>query len=153
MAKVTVSTDLKAPPEAVWRVLSDPQRYAQWVVFTDEVTSVGEGEFGQGTVYHELGGVEPFKGASRWTVAEFDPPRHQVHVGKQGPLTIHLDFRLEPTQEGTRYTQETETRFFPLLWPFAALMEALFMRRRMEAGLEERLANFKAAVEAEQGSS
>jgi hypothetical protein len=30
------------------------------------------------------------------------------------------------------------------------LMDALFMRRRMQAGLEETLSNFKAAVEAEQ---
>ncbi|MFQ5860656.1 MAG: SRPBCC family protein [Dehalococcoidia bacterium] len=152
MARISVSTEIKAPPEAVWKILSDPSRYAKWVTFTDEVTSVSEGEFGQGTVYYERGGVEPFKGSSQWTVTQFDPPRHQVHVGKQGPLTIHLDFRLEPSGEGTRYRQDTETRFFPLLWPLAALMEALFMRRRMEDGAKETVANFKAMVEAEQPS-
>lgn len=150
MARITVSTDIKAPPETVWRLLSDARRYAEWVVFTDEVTSVSEGEFGQGTVYHERGGVEPFKGSSEWTVAEFDPPHHQVHVGKQWPMTIHLDFRLEPTADGTRYTQQTDGRMFILFRPIMVLMDALFMRRRMQAGLEETLSNFKAAVEAEQ---
>ncbi len=147
MAKITTVTDVNAPPDAVWRVLCDPSRYAELVTFTDEVTSVSEGELGQGSVYHEEGGVPPFKGKSEWTVTAFDPPQHMVHIGKQGPLTIQLDFDLEATEGGTRVTQTTRSRFFPLLWPVAALMELLFMRRRLEAGLQETAANFKAAIE------
>ncbi|MDA1348312.1 MAG: SRPBCC family protein [Chloroflexi bacterium] len=153
MGRVTVTTDIKAPPEAVWKALSDASRYAEWVVFTDDVISVSEGEFGKGTVYHEQGGVEPFKGRSEWTVTEFDPPHHQVHIGRQGPLTIHLDFRLEPSEQGTRYTQVTESRFPLPLRPIAAVMDLLFMRRRMKSGLQETAANFKAAVEAGQQST
>jgi len=108
---------------------------------------VPEGEMGVGYVYKEFGGIPPFKSESTWTVTEFDPITRQVHVGKDGTVTMNLDIQIEPTTSGHRLTLGIvlKPRWFlvvpmALLWP-------LMMRKRAQQVMDGTVANFKRAAE------
>ena len=75
MAEVTASIDIKAPPEAIWALMCDPNRYPELAEPTDRMVSVPDDGFGVGYAYQEYGGIPPFKGESTWRVTEFDPMR------------------------------------------------------------------------------
>lgn len=48
MPGVEISTQIAAPPETVWRLLSDASRYAEWVDPTDRMVDVPAGEMKSG---------------------------------------------------------------------------------------------------------
>jgi uncharacterized protein YndB with AHSA1/START domain len=84
--EVTASSTVSAPPGAVWDLLSDTSRYADWVVGTDEVTRT-DGPAREGSTYDERNTiVGPWKARTHWRVIEFDAPRRQVHVSGDIPL-------------------------------------------------------------------
>ena len=150
MAHFELSTEINAPPQAVWDFISDLRRVPEWVTATDEMLYVSEGEVGVGTVYRERGGVGPFKSVSEWRITEFDPPHRQVHVGDLGVMKMAFALELEPTGRGTLMRQTGDFRMMPFFRPLGLLLEALFVRRQMESGGRSTLANAKRILEAEQ---
>lgn len=149
MYEITASADIAAPPEAVWALLCDPARYPDFVDPTDEMLSVPEAPFGEGSTYREYGGIPPFKAESEWTVTAFEPVTRQVHVGDDGGTTMHLDVTLEPTATGTRYTQvfRIEPRWF--LRPVMAVMWPLLMRGRGQTAMDRTADGLRRLTEAE----
>ncbi|MET9479250.1 SRPBCC family protein [Streptomyces sp. NPDC006638] len=83
-------------PEAVWAVLSDASRYADWVVGTSE-TEPAEGhwpEVGSSLAYTVRLGPRSFEGHT--TVRRLEPPRIlelEAHSGPLGTARIAMDVR------------------------------------------------------------
>jgi hypothetical protein len=128
--------------------MSDPRRYPDFVDATERMVDVGSGEFGVGYVYKEYGGIKPFLSESNWRVTEYEPMRHQAHIGDDGKMRMPLEIDLEPVENGTRLTIAfaLEPRWF--LAPVNALLWPLMMRKRTQAVLDRTVANAKRIVEA-----
>lgn len=147
MARVTSSTDIDAPPEAVWALLCDPYRYPEIADPTDRMVEVPDEEMGVGYVYKEYGGVPPFKAESRWRVTVFEPMHRQVHIGDDGNMTMYLDNLLETTGRGTRFVQVLELKPRWYLAPLNAVLWPLFMRRRAQKAMDQTGLNAKRIAE------
>ena len=150
MAHFELSTEINAPPQAVWDFISDLRRVPEWMTTTDEMLYISEGEIGVGTVYREKGGVGPLKSVSEWRITEFEPPRRQVHVGDLGVMKMNFALEIEPTERGTLIRQKGDLCMMPSFRPLGLLLEALFVRRQIESALRSSYANAKRILEAEQ---
>ena len=101
-----VEVDVPAPPEAVWAVLTDTERYAEWN--PTQVKVVGEHVEGA----RVTATFAPPDGAPLeigMNVVEVDPPRLlRQSGGTPGVLTFDHRWILEPTDAGTRVIQHEE---------------------------------------------
>jgi uncharacterized protein YndB with AHSA1/START domain len=93
---------VNAPPERVFAVLSDRNKYERWVVGTEQTTE-GEGDWPQpgSTLRYTVAG--PLKLSNRTVVRAVDEPHRLELRAKAGPLPdadITLD--LIPEGAGTR---------------------------------------------------
>jgi carbon monoxide dehydrogenase subunit G len=148
MYQVTASTEIGAPPQAVWELYCDPHRFPEFADATERMVHVPEAPMGEGYTYREYSGLGPFKGESDWTVTEFQPKRRQVHVGDDGTIRVHLEIDIAPSSTGCRLTQRfgIEPRGLlkvgiPVAWP-------LFMRRMVQRSMDRTVANVKELVQA-----
>jgi uncharacterized protein YndB with AHSA1/START domain len=149
MPVITSTVEINAAPEAVWHLLSDVARYAEWVVPTDEVLATPQGEMGVGATYRDSGGVGPFKGKTDWTVLAFDVPNRQVHEGDDGMVRSHLTLTLTPTSAGgTNLHQRIELTPRWYIAPIFLATWPLFMRRETQAAIDQTAANVKRLLEA-----
>lgn len=152
MPHIESSIEIAAPPEKVWELISDPDRYPEWVVPTDEMLEVPQGELGAGSVYKERGGIAPFKGTSEWRVNAFEPHHRQVHDGDDGTMKIHLEIEITPAGGGSRMRQsiDAEPRWF--IAPLVLVLWPLMLRSKAQRAMDDTLANAKAIVEASASS-
>src|SRR5437763_15103820 len=138
-----------APPDAVWELVSDPLRFAEWFGLTGEVTRAHR-PLKLGSTYEERNVVlGPLRGASRWTVVQHEAPRRQTHRGEGIALAASLDFfvELEPADQATRLT--LGLRYRPALGSLGALPHRPPTPRSLRAAMERSAANVAALAERE----
>jgi carbon monoxide dehydrogenase subunit G len=122
--QVSASGPVPAPAAAVWELLCDTSRYADWVAGTDEVTRT-DGPAREGSTYDELNPIAgPWKGRSHWTVTTFDAPHRQVHRGEGiAPTVKWLEVEMAVTPVGEDACEVTLTLSGEsALGPLGALM-------------------------------
>ena len=141
--------EIKASPEQVWALMSDAERFPEWVVFTERMVETPEGALGLGSSYREYGGIPPFKSETAWQVTEFDAPRRQVHVGGDKQMQITLSLELTPSGGGTQVRQQMDFQARGLMVPMSKILWPLLMRRRVQGAMEGTFANAKRILEAE----
>ena len=103
---VTASRAIAAPPERLWELVSDTNRYAEWVEGTAAVSRPA-GPARIGTTYEEINPIAgPWRATARWTVVEFDPPRRQVHRSEDIPIASEflVIIELAPSGGGSEIT-------------------------------------------------
>lgn len=152
MRSVSASIEINSAVEPIWRLMSEPERYPEFVTATHRLLDASDAMVRAGSTYREYGGVPPFIGESDWEVIEFEPMTHQRHVGDDGKMRMHLDIDCESIDaQASRLTLRLglEPRWFlalpnAILWP-------LMMRRRAQKVLDDTVANTKRIVEAESG--
>ena len=110
------SSDIDAPPEAIWAVLADGAAYPSW---DSGVLSV-EGRIAKGEIITVVSSVAPSR-RFPVTVTEMDPPRAMTWTGglPYGLFTGVRTFRLTPQADGrTRFDlrEEYTGYLLPLLW-------------------------------------
>jgi uncharacterized protein YndB with AHSA1/START domain len=140
------SVEIAAPVERVWRALTDHQEFGTWFgVKLDQPFAPGSESTGHITYpgYEHVrwtGWIErmekPRLFSYRWHPYAIDPA-----VDYSGEPTTLVEFRLEPTEGGTRLTV-TETGFDAL--PDARRPDALRMN---DSGWAEQMRNIAAHVE------
>jgi len=99
MPPVTMHTT--APPEAVFAVLSDGWRYADWVVGAKKIRAVDPDWPAPGSKFHHKVGVGPFEINDNSKLEAIDPPRSislNVRARPAGVARVHI--ALEPDDEG-----------------------------------------------------
>jgi uncharacterized protein YndB with AHSA1/START domain len=127
--------EVAAPPEVVWDVMADFERWPEW---NPDVKSVSvDGPVGEGTTLVWRTGPTTIKSEVR----ESDRPASIGWVGKTlGINAIHV-WRFEPRDSGTRvYTEESWEGWLPRLlrgW----------MRRTLQAGVDDAMPHLKAEAE------
>jgi len=151
MLDVSDSGVVAAQPEAVWELLCDTTRYAEWVAGTAAVTRT-DGPARQGSTYEEVNPIlGPWKARTHWQVVEFEPPHRQVHVSTDVPLSKRFEvvMELEPDERGTRFTLTLHGA--PALGPVGALADRL-MRSTVERDNRRSLQALAELVERSQSS-
>jgi carbon monoxide dehydrogenase subunit G len=135
---------VSAPPEAVWELVSDPDRFAEWAELTEEVIRADK-PLRFGSTYEERNVVlGPIKGTSRWTVVQHEAPRRQTHHGEGIALAASLDLfiELEPSEQATQLT--VGLRYRPGLGALGALIDRVHLHRSLQAAMERSAANLAA---------
>jgi uncharacterized protein YndB with AHSA1/START domain len=126
LSRIDKAIDINAPPERVWRALTDERELAAWFQVSIEGRIVSGGEVWMTSVHPQHAG-------QRWPVriVELTPPRRMVwqwHPGEVDPARDYardpqttVTFTLDPSAQGTRLSV-SETGF-----------EAIDLARRAKA--------------------
>ncbi|MFD8911643.1 SRPBCC family protein [Streptomyces sp. NPDC059575] len=92
---------IERPPTALWNVLDDPSRFADWVVGTDE-SGPREGswpELGSSLTYTVRLGPRVAEGYT--VVRRYEPPQYLELEAHTGVGTARIAFDIRPWGEGT----------------------------------------------------
>ncbi len=115
--EVRTTTTIDAPPQAVWAVVMDPQRFGDWVTIHRGVKRISDTPLREGSTLEQRLCLRGVSFTVRWTVVEMDAPRLVVMEGK-GPARSKAITRDELTEKdgGTSfaYINEFKTPMGPL---------------------------------------
>jgi carbon monoxide dehydrogenase subunit G len=111
---------LSAPPERVWPILADWERYPEWMPDVAWVRRTGteEGEGMRLAVRTKVFGISLV--TDELVVTTWDPPR-RMGIEHRGLVHGPAEWVLEPTGGGTRFTWSEELRMPPPLLGWLAL--------------------------------
>lgn len=93
---IDASETIAAPADRVWAVLTDWSGMSRWMPGAEEL---------RGPTPPKAGGTLTFtaRGAERTsTITELDPGRALTLTSRQGPVTAHYRYRLDPAGDTTR---------------------------------------------------
>jgi carbon monoxide dehydrogenase subunit G len=133
------SLHIDAPPDVVWGVLIDIERWPGWAPHFSRAERLERGDFGLGSSARLRISGAP---ASVWRVTEFDEGKRFVWASKALGVSSVADHVLEPDGDGTRVALSVTNRgliatlFSPLFSSLARRnlkAEAQGLKRRSEA--------------------
>lgn len=107
MPTVSRSTEIAAPPERVWEVMSDFARYPEWNVPHMGFTN-GTPEAVEGAVFKERVRVLNVAGEVEWTVASVEPP-HELKLHGKFMLGVEITQTYALASDGNGNTTATAT--------------------------------------------
>ena len=121
MLHVTASAVVPAPPEDVFALLADTERYPEWVTGTDAVTRT-DGPASEGSTYDEINPIlGPWKASTHWRVVEHEVPRRSVHSSADLPLSSSFEVVMEVAPEGDASRVTITLRGKPAMGPVGAV--------------------------------
>lgn len=101
MVYTEVTIDIDAPPEKVWDVIADIDRWPGWTRSVHNVSRISDGEFGLGSSARiDLAGARP----TDWTVTEFEPGRMFTWESKAAGVHSIASHIVQPRNGGARVT-------------------------------------------------
>ncbi len=137
MTDVSASIEIDAPPERVWDVIMDPDRYGDWVTIHRKLGHVDAGPLRHGFQVEQTLCLHHANFKVKWSLDEVDAPHHAIWEGK-GPAGSHARIvdRLTPLDGGerTRFDYRNE---YSQPGGFVGRMAS----RMLVAGIAEREAN------------
>jgi hypothetical protein len=140
------STSIAAPPDRVWPIILDVERWPEW---TSTMTSVERLDSGDLSVGSKVRIKQPkIPGAVVWTVTQIDPGRYMEWTAKSPINTTVGGHRVEPEREGSRVTltiDQTGILSVVMGWWFKKLTNEYMAIEA--AGLKSRAEGASAAVD------
>ncbi len=132
MSLLTASIHIDAPPEAVWKLVMDPDRLDDWVTIHRGLAHVDAGPPRMGYRMDQHIHLRGVSLSVHWTLVECDPCRRAVWEGR-GPARsrAHTEYLLQAECGGTRFGYSNE--FHPPLGPLGAIVS-----RALVGGMPER---------------
>jgi carbon monoxide dehydrogenase subunit G len=102
--RVEESIEIARPPEEVWEFIADPANDPRWCSKVKSVEPSGDRRW---QVMHK---PVPMRAAIELTVehVELEPPTRLTMREEDDASTVSVEYRLDPTATGTRFTQVTE---------------------------------------------
>lgn len=141
---IHLNTEIEAPPDAVWEVLTDLESAARILRSVDRVADVSPGPYDVGTSWREDRSIFGHRGTEELRVIESDPPRRTVHETTLGHDRVHLAFSLHRHGEGrtklllTASVDMTERSVLERAsWHAWGLVSFASTRRMLEQDLED----------------
>lgn len=101
MKDFSVSVQVAAPPEQVWAVMSDVERWHEWTPTVISITRKDAGPLRVGTVAHIR---QPKLPPTDWTVTALDDGRGFEWRAKSSGVKVTASHAVEPLFGGTRAT-------------------------------------------------
>jgi uncharacterized protein YndB with AHSA1/START domain len=134
----SINVDIDAPPDTVWGVMSDVERWPEWTASITSVTRLDSGPFRVGSRAHVR---QPKLRPAEFVVTELVPQREFTWVMRSPGIGATARHAVEPTSRGTRAT--LSVRFEGLLagmvaWMYGRLtneylgLEAAGLKKRSE---------------------
>lgn len=142
------SVDIAAPPEAVWRIVSDVRRTGEWSPECRKV--LARAKIGQGSRFVGINRRGPIAWPTNAKVTRFDPPRTLAYRITENGATWTYD--LQPTETGTRLTERRDAS--EGITGFSAVFTRIFLggnaghSDELESGIRQGLARIKTIAEA-----
>ena len=114
MRQFTISTDIAAPAQRAWQVMTDIDRWHEWTPSVTSVTRVGGAPF---AVRSRVWIRQPKFPPALWTVTAIDPGRSFTWVSFAPGLRVIGHHAVEPTATGSRATLSLDLHgLFGSLW-------------------------------------
>jgi carbon monoxide dehydrogenase subunit G len=150
MAVVDTQIQIAAPPEAVWAVVMDPQRLADWVTIHRHLGEVSNGAPKPGFRMDQTLHLRGANFKVHWELAECDAGRRAVWHGR-GPARSRAttEYIVEPDGAGTRFHYRNE--FHPPLGPLGAAASRALIGGISEREATRTLERLKALLEGPNG--
>lgn len=153
--QVGVSADIAAPPEIVWRLVSDLNRMGEWSPECIGVSWVGSPPGAAGPAVGAVFKGRNRSGIRRWstkgTIVTADPNRRIAwDIAALGLPGARWGYSIEPTDAGCRVTESWEDKRGAILSFLGPLATGIKDRAgHNEAGMRTTLERLKAAAEAQ----
>jgi uncharacterized protein YndB with AHSA1/START domain len=103
-ARVEEAIGIARPPETVWAVVADPRNDPRWCRTVKSVDVIGERHW---RVMHKPIPLRPPRELELKQL-EAERPRRLVLRQEDAAAVFDVEYRLEPTQTGTRFTQVSQ---------------------------------------------
>ena len=147
MSRVTAEIEIDAPPDAVWKVVMDPDRLGDWVTIHRDVEQVSDRPLRTGSTLEQKLCLRGVNFHVRWTVAEAREREEAVWNGR-GPARskAHTAYRLRPNGNGGTCF-EYENEFKAPLGPLGAVASRALVGGLPEREAQATLNNLKRLVE------
>ncbi len=136
--RVEESIQIARPPENVWAVIADPRNDPDWCHKVQSVEQIGEGRW---RVVHKPVPLRPPMELSLERI-DAQPPVAMKLREEDEASVFEVEYRLEPTDAGTRFTQVSEIRWKKL----PRILHGTF-RRGVQRDIRGQLEALKARVE------
>jgi carbon monoxide dehydrogenase subunit G len=101
MRRFSISTDIPAPADRVWQVMSDIDRWHEWTPSIASITRLGGGGFAIGS---RVAIRQPKLPPALWTVTAIEPGRSFTWVSTAPGVRVVGHHAVEPTGAGSRAT-------------------------------------------------
>lgn len=101
MRSFTITTDIAAPPDRVWEVMSDVERWHEW---TPSITKITRRDRGPLVVGSRAVIRQPKFPPAHWTVTEIDPGKSFTWVSAAPGMRVIARHWVEPAPGGSRAT-------------------------------------------------
>jgi uncharacterized membrane protein len=115
-----VGIDIAAPPDQVWTVLADIERWPEWTASVTSVERLDDGPVAVGSLARVK---QPRLRAAVWRVTSVEPGRSFDWAAKSPGITTAAGHRLEPTDDGTRVALTIE-----MSGPLAGILGRVYAR-------------------------
>ena len=127
----SINVDIAAPPERVWQVMTDVEKWPEWTESVQSVKRLDSGPFRLGSRARIK---QPKFLPALWEVTEIDPPHSFTWVTRSPGVVASGRHRVEATARGSRAT---------LSVAYGGFLGGVVARRL--AGLTDRYLMFEAA--------
>lgn len=101
MRRFSITTDILAPAERVWEVMSDTDRWHEWTPSVTSIRRLGGGPLAVGS---RAVVRQPKFPPALWRVTDVEPGRGFTWVSRGPGLLVVARHFVEPTPEGSRAT-------------------------------------------------
>jgi carbon monoxide dehydrogenase subunit G len=141
MSEVVTSIDIAAPRQAVWDVVLDPERFAEWVTIHRRLVAHTD------TTMEQVLCLRGVNFHVKWELESSRPPQSALWMGR-GPARsrAETEYRLEEIDGGTRFHYRNE--FKAPLGPVGAAASRALVGGVPDREANESLRRLKALVEA-----
>ena len=107
--RVERTTHIAAPPQAVYDIVMDPGRLADWVTIHQQIVGTAQSPLRKGSELTQSLKLAGKRFNVRWRVVENEPCRHVVWEGR-GPVGSHarVEYRFDSNDGGTDFSYINE---------------------------------------------
>lgn len=103
------AVEIERPVEEVFAYLADFENVPAWNYAIESTTKLSEGPVRLGTTYRQVRRI-PRRSEESFEVTVFEPGSRLAIRGTLGPFASDLEYRIEPTERGTRVTNEVQLK-------------------------------------------
>ena len=138
--KVTVESDISAPPDVVFTVVADVARWADFISGIDRVEILTGGPIGVGTRIRETRTMFGRSASEEMTVAELTPPRRLVLTAENHGTRYVATHDIAPSANGARLVlafEGTPVTVAARIFSVIGLLFLKSLRRKLEEDLRE----------------
>ncbi|HJQ11772.1 MAG TPA: SRPBCC family protein [Gemmatimonadaceae bacterium] len=96
-----ITVDIAAPPQRVWQVMSDVEKWPEWTQSVDRAKRLDSGTFRVGSRARLK---QPKFLPAVWEVIDLDAPRSFTWVSRSPGVVASAKHRIEATNSGSRVT-------------------------------------------------